>query len=81
MIDSIPMFVLTFGIACYHAPGITEVLRFPYCTDKIQKDWKKKLAERPNSLRAQSERAGGEATEAGRVLAEKVKGIIDYQSV
>ena len=73
MIDSIPMFALTYGIACYHAPGITEVLRFPYNSDKVQKDWRKKLEDRPNSLRSQSERAGGDSTDAGKLLAEKVR--------
>ncbi len=56
LVDSVNVFRLTYGVACFQTSSCTDVLRFPYYADDTQIAMKNKLLSRPAELRLVAER-------------------------
>lgn len=78
-IDSIVMFVLTFGAAIFHTEHVTDCLRYPFCDELRRAKYRHMITSQPEKLRQKSEEFADHP--AGRVLGEKAFRIAEFSMV
>ena len=68
-VDSIPTFPLTFGAVVYHTEHVTNVLRWPYCSENVRNNFREMVMNVFSNLRSRSIEL--KEIPAGKILAEK----------